>query len=59
VPGLAVTAKQSRDMKASIAAAEEANRLSRENFSASQRPWITLLVEVDDATAVGLVAFAP
>lgn len=34
---------QSRDMRSSIAVAEEANQLNRENFAASQRPWIEIL----------------
>ena len=33
---------QARDMKASIAAAKEANQISRENFLLSQRPWIAI-----------------
>jgi hypothetical protein len=37
---------QSRDMRASIALAEEANKLNRETFFASQRPWLTLDIEL-------------
>jgi hypothetical protein len=33
---------QSKDMRASIALAEEANRLNREALFASQRPWLTV-----------------
>jgi hypothetical protein len=34
-------AEQSRDMKASIAAANEANLISRDSLHAAQRPWIS------------------
>jgi len=36
------SAQQSRDMKASIAAAEEANRVSRESVTATRRAWLSV-----------------
>lgn len=47
-------AAQSRDMQASIKTAEEANRLNKETFIASQRPWLNVEASlVSDYTSDG------
>jgi hypothetical protein len=38
--------RQSRDMEGAIAAAKDANDLNRNNFTATQRPWLKVTVEL-------------